>query len=211
MNAQKLNEMFSTAYRQYARVLAVVVVGMVIGASVVFIILPDSVAEAPTIHVNEHITTTSAKFTRSAPVHIVIPKIGLDTTFVPPLGLLADKTVAVPDNYTEVGWYEGGASPGEVGASVILGHVDSYEGPAVFYKLGKLETGDDVEIARVDGTTATFEVQSIERYARKDFPTQLVYGKTDEPVLRLVTCSGTFNKGKQEYSHNLVVYATLKK
>ena len=156
-------------------------------------------------------TATTSSFARSVPIRLQIPKIKLDTTFVPPLGLTADKTVEVPNNYTEVGWYSGGVSPGEIGTSVILGHVDSYIGPAIFYKLAKLEAGDEVVITREDGTIATFEVQSLERYARKDFPTQLVYEHTDNALLRLVTCSGTFNKGKQEYSHNLVVYATFKK
>lgn len=211
MDTQKLKKTFSSAYRQYARVLAVVVVGVLVGASLAFLVLSKYVAEAPTVENNQQDTaSTTTIFARSAPSRIVIPKIALDTTFVAPLGLNYDKTVMVPENYTEVGWYNGGATPGEVGSSVILGHVDSFEGPAVFYKIGKLEAGDEVSITREDGTTASFEVESLERYARKDFPTQLVYGKTDQALLRLVTCSGTFNKGKQEYSHNLVVYARLK-
>jgi sortase (surface protein transpeptidase) len=140
----------------------------------------------------------------------VIPKIELDTTFVPPLGLNPDKTVSVPDNYIQVGWYSGGATPGEVGPSVILGHVDSFEGPAVFYKLGKLEAGDEVTITRADGTIAVFEVIDTERYSQDAFPTEKVYGPIDFAGLRLITCTGTFNKAEQKYSHNTVVYAKLK-
>ncbi len=153
----------------------------------------------------------TSTFARSAPVHLSIPILKLESDFETPLKLNADKTVAVPTSYDTVGWYEGGATPGEIGSAVILGHVDSYQGPAVFYSLGQLKKGDEIKVAREDGTTAIFEVQNFERYERKDFPTQLVYGQTDQSVLRLVTCSGIFNRGKQEYSHNLVVYATLKK
>jgi hypothetical protein len=210
MDTLKLKEVFSSAYRQYARVLAVVVVGVLMGALLTFVILPHAVVEAPTIGGDENNATTSSKFARSAPIQIVIPKIGVDTTFVPPLGLNPDKTVSVPDNYIQVGWYSGGATPGEVGPSVILGHVDSFEGPAVFYKLGKLEAGDEVTITRADGTIAVFEVIDTERYSQDAFPTEKVYGPIDFAGLRLITCTGTFNKAEQKYSHNTVVYAKLK-
>ena len=146
---------------------------------------------------------------RSEPVHIVIPSIKLDTTFVPPLALSADKTVSVPDNYTQVGWYSGGAAPGEVGPAVILGHVDSKAGPGVFYSLGQVQIGDIVQISRRDGTELTFEITELHRYPQSDFPTLDVYGPVNYPALRLVTCTGIYDHGKQQYSHNLVVYAKL--
>ncbi len=154
--------------------------------------------------------TRSSEYARSAPVRLVVPALKLDTTFVPPLGLLPDQTVGVPNSYTEVGWYSGGVSPGEIGPAVILGHVDSKDGPAVFYSLGQLKEGDDIEITRDDGTVATFSVTKLQRYPQSNFPTLDVYGPTDEAVLRLVTCTGIFNKGEQRYSHNLVVFAHLK-
>lgn len=147
---------------------------------------------------------------RSAPVRLVIPAISLDTTFVTPLGLLPDQTVSVPNSYTEVGWYSGGVSPGEVGSSVILGHVDSVDGPAIFYGLGRLKIGDEIEITRDDSTIVTFVVTKLQRYPQSNFPTLEVYGPTDASELRLVTCTGIFNKGEQKYSHNLVVFAKLK-
>ena len=147
---------------------------------------------------------------RSAPTRLVIPAINLDTTFVAPLGLNADQTVSVPDSYTKVGWYKNGATPGEIGPAVILGHVDSKAGPAIFYSLGQVSVGDDVEVTRFDGSIAEFEVTELKRYPQSDFPTELVYGPTDEAVLRLVTCTGIYSHNEQRYSHNLVVYATLK-
>lgn len=199
----------TSTHRHYVRVMAFVLgvalaVVLGTGISVMRLSVVPSVVDR-----EEQITATSS-FARSAPSHLVIPKLGIDTSFESPLKLNSDKTVAVPKSYDKVGWYEGGATPGEIGPAVILGHVDSYQGAAVFYHLGQLAKGDEVQITREDGTNATFEVQNLVRYERKDFPTELVYGQTDQAVLRLVTCSGIFNHGKQEYSHNLVVYATLK-
>lgn len=161
--------------------------------------------------VNENATKAPAEspFARSAPTRLEIPSINLDTTFVPPLGLLPDQTISVPDSYTKVGWYSGGSTPGENGPAVILGHVDSKEGPAVFYSLGQLNEGDEIKVTRTDGTIAVFSITRLQRYPQVNFPTVDVYGPTDGPTLRLVTCTGTFDKGEQKYSHNLVVYAQL--
>lgn len=191
------------ANRQYRKVVAFAVLGCVLGAGISFFLL-SSVALAPT---TAEVVVT--KFTRSAPVTLHIPKLKIETAFETPLGLNDDQTIEVPDSYEQVGWYKHGATPGEIGSAVVLGHVDSFEGPAVFFSLSKLEKGDVLEIEREDGTTAKFEVEEIGRYAREDFPTERVYGASDTAVLRLVTCTGIFNKGKQEYSHNLVVYAKL--
>lgn len=218
MDRQSLKKMKQTIKRYCLWAMAFVVIVNLTACGLVYASLPEMVEEevvaktesvteineAPKEIVNE------VRFARSAPIRIEIPKIKLDTTFVPPLGLNPDQTVSVPDNYTEVGWYAGGVTPGEVGSSVILGHVDSYEGPAVFYRLGRLEAGDEIKITKADGTIAVFVVESLERHNQDEFPTELVYGQVDYPGLRLVTCSGVFNRTEQKYSHNLVVFAKLK-
>jgi sortase (surface protein transpeptidase) len=199
-----------SALRHYSRVMAFAVVGMVLalGTYYAFTATP---AEAPeTQEQVEEIATSSSRFARSAPVQLRIPKLNIDTTFEAPLGLNDDKTIEVPDSYTQVGWYKYGATPGEVGTATILGHVDSYEGPAVFFPLGQLKEGDEIEITRADGTVAVFVVEKSERYSQDDFPTEKVYGHTDYPSLRLITCTGVYSHGSQRYSHNLVVYAKLK-
>ncbi len=206
-----ISVLHSTATRHYARVMAFAVLGCVLGAAALYYIPGEKIAFAPTPEeVVESEAAPVSPYARSKPVRLIIPKINLDTTFVPPLGLNEDKTVSVPDSYTEVGWYTYGATPGEIGPAVILGHVDSYEGPAVFFSLGQLEAGDEVLVERADGTTATFVVESKERIPQSNFPTEKVYGQIDYAGLRLVTCTGVFNKGAQEYSHNLIVYAHLK-
>ena len=43
--------------------------------------------------------------------------------------------LGVPKNYAAAGWWASGPAPGSDGAAVIVGHVDSQRGAAVFYRL----------------------------------------------------------------------------
>lgn len=144
----------------------------------------------------------------SKPKRLSIPKLSIDTSFEI-LSLNPDRSIGVPKEYTTVGWYDGSSLPGALGPSVILGHVDSFKGPGVFYHLGQLNTGDRFTIEREDGSIATFEVMKLERYKQSEFPTDLVYGPIDYAGIRLITCSGKYDRGTQRYSHNLVVYGKL--
>lgn len=193
--------------RHYVIVVAFAVMGLT-----VLLARPYYVTEPKPVVYNadEHLVATATPFYRVIPTRLQIPAIALDTTFTEPLGLNLDKTVMVPESYTEVGWYKNGVTPGAIGAAVILGHVDSKEGPGVFYSLGQLNVGDEIIVTNADNSIATFVVTELERYPQSDFPSDRVYTSEEEAVLRLVTCTGTFNRGESRYSHNLVVYATLK-
>ncbi|RAO40927.1 hypothetical protein GAR06_05874 [Micromonospora saelicesensis] len=152
-----------------------------------------------------------AGLARSAPTSIEIPRIGVDATIMS-LGTNPDGTVQVPplDKADQAGWYEPGASPGETGNAVIVGHVDSAVlGPAVFFDLGALVPGDTVTVRRADGVPATFTVDSVKSYPKTAFPTELVYGPSDRPSLRVVTCGGQFDQAAKSYPDNIVVFATL--
>ncbi len=142
------------------------------------------------------------------PNRVVVPSIGV-TADVVALGLEPDGTLEVPEDFDVTGWYQDGPEPGELGASVIVGHVDSYDGPAVFYRLGQLVPGDEVIVEAADGTSSTFVVERVEQYPKEQFPTQAVYGDTPGPTLRLITCGGTFDRGARSYRDNVVVFARL--
>ena len=92
---------------------------------------------------------------------------------------------------------------------MILGHVDSRRGPAVFFDLDELAPGDAIHVDRRDGTTVSYTVERTEQHAKDAFPTQAVYGPTDHPVLRLVTCGGDFDRDQRSYDDNIIVFATL--
>lgn len=145
------------------------------------------------------------------PVALRIPVLDVSSELME-LGLQSDGTVEVPplDQVGTAGWYRGSPAPGAVGPAVLLGHVDSAElGPGVFFELGALGPGDEVEIARRDGTVAVFTVDRVERYTKAEFPTLEVYGNTPDPQLRLITCGGEFDPVARSYEDNVVAYATL--
>ncbi|MGI5419508.1 class F sortase [Actinomadura luteofluorescens] len=145
---------------------------------------------------------------RSLPVRVSIPSIGVRAPLAR-LGLGSGGEVRVPpaDRPGEAGWYEGGPAPGERGAAVILGHVDSAKGAAVFYDLGRLRPGHRIEVSRADGRVAVFAVESVERVPKGRFPTGRVYGPLGHPGLRLVTCGGALDRAERSYRDNVIVYA----
>lgn len=89
---------------------------------------------------------------------------------------------------------------------MLLGHYDTRRGPAVFNRLPDLRAGDRIEIRRADGGTVAFRVRELRQYAKSAFPTELVYGDTAGPQLRLITCGGSL-AGDGHYTDNIVVLA----
>lgn len=145
------------------------------------------------------------------PVSLEIPALRVRTSLVQ-LGLTSTGTLQVPSgaDYDRAGWYKYSPTPGSIGPAVIAGHVDSARrGPSVFFGLAGLRNGDVVRVARSDGTVALFAVDTVRRYAKAQFPTQLVYGNTSNAVLRLITCGGTFDRQRGSYRDNIIVTATL--
>lgn len=140
------------------------------------------------------------------PRAVTIERLGIQSTLVG-LKVKGDGELEVPDDYDVAGWHRAGTAPGDVGPAVVVGHVDSFEGPAVFYRLRELQPGDRVTIERVDGSTVVFEVYGQETVAKDAFPTERVYGATDGPELRLLTCGGAFDEKERSYTDNVVVYA----
>jgi hypothetical protein len=151
-------------------------------------------------------TAAAAVGTRpGAPVRVSAPAIGINAA-VEPLGLRPSGHVDVPRRFDTVGWYVGSAVPGAAGPTVLLGHIDSHTGPAVFYRLSALRPGEDVTVARADAAVARFVVDRVAEYPKTHFPTAAVYGPTNRPELRLVTCAGPSHG---HYHDNLVVFAHL--
>jgi hypothetical protein len=140
------------------------------------------------------------------PRRISIPAIGVSARVVP-LGLRADRTMQTPRDFAATGWYEPGAEPGERGAAVVVGHVDSKRGPAAFYRLSELRRGDLIRIGRADGSVVRFRVEGLERWPKAAFPTSRVFRRTRVSALRLITCSGEFNRKTGHYVDNTIVYA----
>jgi sortase (surface protein transpeptidase) len=150
----------------------------------------------------------AASRSAGVPVALAIPAIGVHSA-LQPLARTPDGTLQQPSQWQEAGWYADGIRPGDVGPAVIAGHVDSINGPAIFYRLRELRPGDLVDIRDQDGATLHFIVDSIQAYPKATFPTLTVYGPTALPELRLITCTGQFDWNTRNYLDNLVVTAHL--
>ena len=148
---------------------------------------------------------------RSLPVAVDIPAIGVHARLLH-LGVNRDGTVQVPSLTTrasEAAWYKYSVTPGQIGSSVIEGHVDTYQGPAVFFRLGALRPGNRIEVRLADGITAVFRVTGVRRYAKSHFPAKVIYRTRSFAALHLITCGGAFDYATRNYLSSIVVFAAL--
>lgn len=169
-------------------------------------------ATQPTVRATTRTKTSGPSIlSASRPTRLRIPAIEVDTP-VDTVGLTGGGEVAVPsgDKVDQAAWFDQSPTPGQYGASVIVGHIDSPQGPSVFYRLGGLKPGDTISVKRADQSTATFVVDGIKVYLdRESIPTQAVYGgPVDQSQLRLITCTN-FDHTRGHYRGNAVVFAHL--
>jgi Sortase domain len=148
-----------------------------------------------------------ATLTVPRPVALRIPAIGVRTRLIR-LGLTRQGTLQVPPSTSVAGWFTGSPRPGEIGSSVIAGHIDSYRGPGIFYRLRDLRPGNRVYVRQAGGKLAIFQVTAVHRYLKAHFPTARVYGPAPDAELHLITCGGTFDYTTGSYLSNVVVYST---
>ncbi len=202
--------------RSAARFAGVTGVSLVLGGigAIAVALLAQQHAPAPAASAAGSTGTGSGKgpvLPKSAPVSVTIPAIGVQSKLLH-LGLNPDGSLQVPSLTTSAGqaaWYKGSATPGQAGTSVIEGHVDSYQGPAVFYRLGALRPGSTVDVTLADGITAVFRVTGVREYAKDKFPSKIIFGPSDYAALRLITCGGDFDTATHHYLSSVVVFATL--
>jgi sortase (surface protein transpeptidase) len=171
-------------------------------------------APVPAASAAGHIGPAGAKgpaLHQSLPVSVSIPAIGVTSKLLR-LGNNKDGTIAVPSLVTsanEAAWYKYSVTPGQIGTSVIEGHVDSYQGPAVFFRLGALRPGSRVNVTLADGITAVFRVTGVREYAKDKYPASTIYAPQKYAALRLITCGGDFDAASGHYLNAVVVYASL--
>jgi sortase (surface protein transpeptidase) len=147
-----------------------------------------------------------ATLTAPLPVALRIPAIGVRTRLIR-LGITRQGKLQVPTSPSVAGWYTSSPRPGQIGSSIIAGHIDSYLGPGVFYRLRELHPGNRIYVRQADGKLAIFRVTSVHQYPKAHFPTAAVFGPAPDAELRLITCGGTFNYATHNYLSNVVVYS----
>ncbi|MFH0917350.1 MAG: sortase [bacterium] len=143
------------------------------------------------------------------PVRIVIPAIEVDATTID-VGLLDGGDMEVPP-FGKAGWYALGPAPGAGGPAVLVAHVDSTKGPDVFYRLKDLKPGDEILVYGEDGDLATFVMDTKEQQLKSELPVERIWSDTWEPVIRLITCGGEFDRDSRHYLSNVIVYGHLTK
>ena len=143
------------------------------------------------------------------PVEVAVPAIRVRSRLIG-LRLNNDGTLQVPADYGVAGWYSDGPAPGDAGPpAVIVGHVDSQAGPGIFYRLPEVRRGDVVLVRRADGSDVRFTVYATTSFAKASFPAEQVYAARPTPELRLITCTGAFDRRTGHYLDNRVVYARI--
>jgi Sortase domain len=182
--------------------------------AILIAVLAQQHAPAPAPSAAGKIGPAAAKGPRlrqSPPVSVAIPAIGVQSNLLR-LGRNEDGTMQVPDLSTQANlaaWYKYSVTPGQIGTAVIEGHVDSYEGPAVFFRLGALKPGNHIDVTLADGVTAVFRVTGVREYAKAEYPASIIYGPSDYAALRVITCGGTFDPTTGHYLSSVVVFASL--
>jgi hypothetical protein len=143
----------------------------------------------------------------SPPVRVTIPAVGLSTRLVP-VGLNRARQIEMPSPFV-AGWYRSGLPVRKLGAAgpvVLVGHVDTYKGPAVFYRLTGVRRGDKVEVVRADGSRARFVITRVTVVMKSTFPLSAVFDPTAKASIRLITCTGFFDTATGHYVDSLIAW-----
>lgn len=186
-----------------------VAAGYPIGTEQVPPVSPELAAERPVSESAVAEAQVPELVDHSPATHLSFPRLRIDTELMA-LDLNDDGSVAVPPEEpgAPAGWYGRGVSPGEIGPTVLLGHVDTRRGPGVFYGLGATRVGDRMSVSRLDGRVVEYQVQRVTTFPQSAFPTEEVYGDTAGSELRLITCGGRFDRANGGYQANVVVFAS---
>lgn len=139
----------------------------------------------------------------AAPLQLEVPAIDASSDLIG-VGLTEDGAQEVPplDQPGQAAYFRNAPEPGEPGAAIIVGHINGNGVDGVFARLDQLQDGDEVGV-----DDRTFVVYDVQRVPKGEFPRDEVYGPTDTPELRLITCGGEFDAASGDYDDNVIAYA----
>jgi hypothetical protein len=89
---------------------------------------------------------------------------------------------------------------------VLVGHVDSRTGPAVFYRLTAVRPGEEIEVIGANGFPSHFRTLRVTVVNKAYFPSRAVFAPTPNATIRLVTCTGPFDQRSGHYIDSLIVW-----
>lgn len=139
--------------------------------------------------------------------YIKIPSINVYAR-VMQVGETSKGAIDVPGNVHDAAWYNASAKPGQVGATVLDGHVSGWGTAGVFHDIKKLSAGDTVQIVKGDNTILTYKVIKTVVYDAKKVDMQAVVNPVSKGKsgLNLITCDGHVKAGTSEYTQRVVVF-----
>jgi len=147
----------------------------------------------------------AASAERTPPQRMRFEDVGVDDV-IRPVGLEDDGALEIPAN-DEIGWWEGGSSPGHPGATVLAAHVSWNGVPGPFNRLGRAEIGERLEVDTGEGMTRVYQVVERTMYSKDQLPARRIWRRGGPETLVLITCGGSFNPSIRRYRDNIVVYA----
>ena len=163
----------------------------------------SATAEANSKLIQKSVGIASRPTVRLKPTFVSISDIGINEP-LRPLSIGSSHQLLVPADAHDVGWWR---TNNVNSPTVMVGHVDSRTGPAVFYRLHELTPGDGVFVAFDDGSYVEYVVRKTARVSKNNFPTKDVY-ELGNGELRLITCGGSFNRRSGHYEDNVIVFAS---
>lgn len=155
-------------------------------------------------------STTHSLVPSEKPARIIIPSLNIDAS-IQHVGVNAKGSMASPNNFSDVGWYKYGTTPGDVGSAVIAGHLDNGLGiGGVFKDLERLTPNDDIYIVTESGARLHFVVSHIQEYPYTEVPLEVVFNQKDMERLNLITCTGIWISKEKTYDKRLIVFTELR-
>jgi LPXTG-site transpeptidase (sortase) family protein len=142
------------------------------------------------------------------PVRVLIPGIEVDAR-VEVLEIVGD-VLQDPTNGEDVAWYKETGRPGEVGNAVIAGHLNWYNMPeGVFFAINQLREGDEVLVRDTACREFRYLVEWAELIEVAEADMEEITGHSDQALLTLITCGGTWDPAISQYRERTVVRARL--
>jgi len=145
---------------------------------------------------------------------LIVPSASLKSAIVR-VGRTEAGAMGSPDNPFVIGWLDSSAEPGAVGNHLLAGHRDFEDkdgnvGTGVCWELVNTAVGDQMivrdnenEIYYIYTVTEAVTINPRDRAARK------YLRNSDDRIITLITCEGSFNSETNQYSHRRVVVGVL--
>ena len=147
------------------------------------------------------------KVAADLPRVITIEKLGVKARVLQ-MNVNSDGSMQSPINIFDAGWYTGSVKPGQLGASIIIGHASGTTSGGVFNKLESLNAGDTISVERGDGKILRYQVIKKQTVKLSDVDMNSFIRPADgvSEGLNLMTCAGEWIKNSQTRNSRVMIF-----